>query len=339
MTRFFDRVIRRFRPSKPSAAPILDKAVENEKARVVFCAFGNRSFSGAGKVTPKRFFPVFCSTLNATGFSTFFVSTPRELAAVAREDSCLVHIYNEEIVENAKIFRHAVQEAMGAMHRGVVFNDIALGNLISRKDLTNIHLAQAGIAVPRQLQSADEAARVFSNAVSSSGAVVSEEFEPSRYNTEFIDTRVAYKGREYFTTVRLLCVGGTLLHCNIGARRATESPAVHGADIPLDPDLVEYLYGHLVERRLEALIDLAARLGRALGPGFFAHDLVICSKTGVPYVCEVGVKFHAKAYETRLLPIADRLPSQRRIFDGTYEIESAQAFLKEYARQAEALRA
>ena len=84
MTRFLNRVVRRFRPSKPSDAPILDKAVENEKARVVFCGFGERLFSGRGKVTPKRFFPVFCSTLNAAGFSTFFASTPRELAAVVQ---------------------------------------------------------------------------------------------------------------------------------------------------------------------------------------------------------------------------------------------------------------
>jgi hypothetical protein len=317
-------------PPQPADLPDIGAGPEIEKVRVIFCAFSDRGFRGGGKVDAKTFFPRFCAVLHDAGVSTFFASTAQELADCLTSDACLVHIYRE--IDSHHIEQHVntAQQIANISHRGVTFNAAELGARIARKDVTNQYLTKAGIVVPRMLESDEAGVEVFCNDLDSSGAEVSRTFDPNRYNTEFIDSHVSYEGVDYYTTVRMLCVGGVLIHCNVGARPASETASVHGRDAPLNPALLEFLQEKLVYKHLEDLRALARRLGDVLGPGFYGHDLVICADTGVVHVCEVGFKFDARAYRTHLAPVADRVPSHSDLFDGTYETLSARAFLAEH---------
>lgn len=334
MTTLLERVSCRFAgtPPLPANMPDITTTPAAQTGQVIFCGFSSGGFNGQGKVDARSFFPAFCKTLHQAGMATHFAHTPNEMLRHLKPETCLVHIYREIAPENISLYEQAMRQVAKAdgAHRGAVFNDPTLGAMIARKDLTNSHLSKAGIAVPRMVTSDDTDAPVFANDIASTGAEVAIGYDPDRYNTEFIDTRVPYKGKDYYTTVRLLCVGGALIHCNVGARDASESASVHGRDAPMDPEMLEYLQGVLVHSRIDALKDLAKKLGDVLGLGFFGHDLVICNKTGIPHVCEVGFKFDANAYRTHLAPLADQLPSHSTLFDGGYEARAGQAFLAEH---------
>jgi len=221
---------------------------------------------------------------------------------------------------------------------GPVFNAAATAACIASKPCTAERLEAHGIAVPARVQRPAADGAVFSNAVTGSGLPAfvlasGDAFDPSRHNTEFVDTRVIVDGVAYYTTPRLLCVGGTLVHAYVRARPAAEGrPSVHAADTPRDPGLIEHLQRVLVEANRARLVDLARSLGDALGPGFYAHDLLVCNRTGAILVCETGYKFNDMAYTTHLAPIAARLASHRLMFGPDFARASARAFLAELRR-------
>jgi hypothetical protein len=140
-------------------------------------------------------------------------------------------------------------------------------------------------------------------------------------------------GAEYYTTIRMLCVGGALVHAFVRARPVSEgNPTVHTADTPRDAALIEHLHAALVVPNRPRLEALARRLAEVLGPGFYAHDLLVCRESGEILVCESGVKFDGPAYADHLRPVADRLPSQAILFGDGLARASARAFLGEARR-------
>ena len=90
----------------------------------------------------------------------------------------------------------------------------------------------------------------------------------------------------------------------VRARDVTEnSPSVHTGDTPIDRTLLDYLYGELVASRVDEYILLANKLGRTLGPGFYAHDVLVDNHSHELLVCETGFKFFDTTYWNRLKPI------------------------------------
>jgi hypothetical protein len=234
--------------------------------------------------------------------------------------TCIICVANEE--------RPGV-DALAAVERfGVpVFNAPSSAAVIADKRATNRLLARHGIAVPA-MAGAHET-RIFSNAVARSNAptLVLEEAsgDPERYETRFVDTRVTHRGAAYYTSLRLLCVGPTILHAYVRARPVEAGAAVHNRDTPLDPGLIECLQARCVEPRAVELTTLAGRLAEALGPGFYAHDVLVERGTGELFVCETGWKFDDFTFRDHIRPIADRVPSQRVLFDGGIPRRSAEA--------------
>lgn len=154
--------------------------------------------------------------------------------------------------------------------------------------------------------------------------------ESDKILTQFIDTRVAYKGRTYFATIRLLCIDDVILHAMPRARDAADgNPSVHSRDTPRDPDLVAYLHEALVVPNTDEFQQTAKAAYQALGHGFFSHDLLIEAETGRVFLCETGFKFDDLVYVRHLAPIRDLIPSQANLFPiESYAALSAQVFLE-----------
>ena len=181
-----------------------------------------------------------------------------------------------------------------------IFNSHHTADVIKDKRKANETLSGQGIMMPSL--KLDEGKKIFSNARVGSGENVFvlekyQEIDDGRYNAEFIDTRVSFANTVYYTSVRLVCIGTRTLQIYVRARDVEENnPSVHSKDTPKNPELLEYLYRNLVEPRLEQLHALGNRIGRALGPGFYAHDVLVDIESGHLFMCETGFKFYDHTY-------------------------------------------
>ena len=216
-----------------------------------------------------------------------------------------------------------------------VFNRSQIGPIVADKVASNRFLAERGVAMPGMAPGG----RVFSNSRQATKAPVAvldslAEADPSRYNTAFVDTRISHGGRSYYTCVRLLCVGSSIVHAYVRARHVEEgSPSVHADDTPLDADLMNFLQRRLVDDRLDKMAELAAKVAAALGPGFYAHDVLVDVEGGAPLLCETGFKFNDAAYQRRLSPVAAEIPAHRILYaDSALPEASAGRFIAECER-------
>jgi hypothetical protein len=306
---------------------------DDPRGRVIFTGFGRRGFAAKGKIDPEEFLPPFVYALWRSGVETRFAATPDEFRAASDgsiRPPCIVHIYAEEH-ETAALDR-VDRLCEGA---GAVFNSVATGAVVARKDETNRRLAAGGVRVPRILDRLKPGETAFSNEVGTTGAEVrlvadGGALDPARYNTELVDTRRGFRGAEYHTTVRLLCVGSRTVAAWVRARPVDQgSPSVHSRDTPVDPELIEHLHGELVAGRDAEFAALAARIATAIGPGFFAHDLLIDRTTGEILLCETGLKFHDTTYTNHLRPAAAHIPCLSKLYSPALVEASARALLAE----------
>lgn len=309
-----------------AARAVVEANPDPERARVVFTAFNQGMLGGPGKMQPACFLPPFCAVLASRGIASHFVSSPQDLAVRTGPHTVVVHIYREVGCDIAE------PGIVAAQKDSIVFNAPLVGRMIADKKAAHRAFSEAGLPMP-PLARGDER-YIFSNAVQDSGAATrllkaGQELNPERYNTAFIDTRVAYEGKSYFTTVRLMCVGPHILHAYVraGEVSAEGGPSVHAIDTPLEPDLIEFLQRTLVLPRREELKTLAARIADLLGPGFYSHDLLIERDSGAIFISESGFKFHDWSYGNRIRPIAHALPSHRAILTPEYARRAALLFL------------
>jgi hypothetical protein len=101
----------------------------------------------------------------------------------------------------------------------------------------------------------------------------------------------------------------------------------------VDPALIESLQRGLVDERRPELVELAGRIAAALGPGFYAHDVLLDRDGRPPLLCETGFKFQDGGYQRRFLPVAGQLPSHRILFSVPALAEtSARLFVDESVR-------
>ena len=213
-----------------------------------------------------------------------------------------------------------------------VFNGREIGKVIGDKKTTNGFLAKRGIVMPRMKELEDQC--IFSNARFGSQSYVSlhehlSDADQNRYNTEFIDTRVQFQARVYFTAIRLMCIGSELVQVYVRARDEEEdNPSVHTADTPKDRELLKYLHRVLVTPRLADYRALAEKIGLVLGPGFYAHDVLIERDTGRLLICETGFKFYNGSYSRRMIGILDDRRLQSNVMDQeSYAAYAASVFI------------
>ena len=200
-----------------------------------------------------------------------------------------------------------------------IFNSHRTAGIIRDKRKANETLSRQGIMMPSL--KIDEGKKIFSNARVGTGenAFVLEKLQDvddGRYNAELIDTRIPFENSVYFTCVRLVCIGTRTLQIYVRARDVEENnPSVHSKDTPKNPELLEHLYGNLVAPRLEELHALGNRIGRALGPGFYGHDVLVDNNSGHLFMCEAGFKFYDHTYSNRMMNVISDRNLQRTILD------------------------
>jgi hypothetical protein len=304
--------------------------VANPKGHVVIAALTADAIRARGKVEPDQFFPGFCQHLAEQGYAVHFASSPAELAErLALPNAALIHLYNEE-----REIPEAVQMAAFDARAQVVFNNVRTGSIIGHKARTNAWLSGLGIAMPSMTPR--PGATVFSNAPAATSHFAwlvddPAQLDPDRYNTEFIDTTFDFGAKSYFATVRLLCVGRSVVHAFVGLRSADRArPSVHGVTTPLNAPLFNAAYQSLFLDRLDEMQALARDLNSALGPGFYHHDLLVERGTGKIYLCEVGYKFDAYAFGSHMEAVRADVPSLEIFFNGDYARRSADAVLSEW---------
>ena len=283
--------IRRFQPKR-------------DRARVVIAALGPSGLKTRGKVSPRRFFPPFCNVLGQCGVSTVYVHDRagfwREFNRPASSPIILIDLVNETYDD---LGAHDIREEF-SQYATAVFNSHHTAEIIRDKKKANIFLSENGILMPGLDNLKDK--KIFSNARVGSNEEVyicedESEIDQDRYNSEFICTKQRYGGDCYYTSVRLMCIGPHLLQIYVRARDVNENnPSVHTKDTPQDGELAKHLFSRLVNPHLDEYSSLAKMMGSVLGPGFYAHDVLIDSNSEELYVCETGFKFFDDTYSSRM---------------------------------------
>ncbi|MDP3693439.1 hypothetical protein [Bradyrhizobium sp.] len=289
------------------------------KNEVVFVAFRKLGLSGRGKVTPGFFMPIFEEVLSTYGVACRHYWAD-EFAAEHRNhpDAVVVLIYNEVQFTLDAALRQEVEEVERLATNGnrLIIHETAVGRVVADKVLTNQKLQNAGVSVPRLVSSARAPFTVFSNVNIGTAEPVQllkagAELDPSRYNTEFVDTRRLFKNRPYYVYLRAMCVGPVCVSITVRARPTDENdPSVHGSDMPLDAELVNHLHSRIVAPQEPAINDICKRIGMLFGTGFFSHDILPTNDAATTlFVCETGFKFDEDGFRVRFEPLKEQIPS------------------------------
>ena len=308
------------------------------RAKVVMVAMGEDGLRPRGKVVPKLFFPAFCRRIARCGVGSAFAhdirGLKRELLLSDVVPTILIDLINEDLddVVNDDIPQELCQGARA------VFNSRRIARIVRDKEVTNTFLSENNVPMP-QLDNLENR-MVFSNARlgSEEGVTVhhgTDDLDGSRYNTEFVDTRIRFEGKVYFTSIRLMCIGSRLLQVYVRARDQNENnPSVSGGNTPRDKRLLVYLYSTLVTPRLGEFVSLAERIGTVLGPGFYAHDVLVDRESGELLVNETGFKFYCRTYSERMRGVLGDRGFFGSVFDQeAYSEYAASVFLSYCTRE------
>lgn len=308
----------------------------NPRYRIVFTGLTRGGFLCQGKVSNMQFYPLLAAPLAAQGIEMHFACTEGAMKRLTDDrPSAVVHIYNEDALAKQGV---TFERPYDLAPHVVELNTQATARLMSHKGRFSRFLEERGILTPARIETPRAGERVFSNAIvgSKEGAhLVGADsdpmpFDPERHNTAFIDTRFTYRGEDYYTSIRMMSVGGTMLHAGCRASRVTKgNPSVTASDTPVDPDFINALQEAIVVPHTAALRDLAFRITDGLDLGVFAHDVLVCRETGQLYVTESGFKMDDHSFRKHLIGIKDQIPSLRLIFDDAAPQNLADALMKE----------
>ena len=305
--------------NRPFESQILERLTptpqpEQPKGTVIFAGLSSNKFSGGGKIHAFEYLPAISRLLREDGYRSEYTTTVSGLkSAIAQaEYAIVVMVYKEvDFIPKDPRLTDVLAQA------DLVFHHPETGALISDKSATNAFLTTKGIQMPEVQSDTTSSQAVFSNHNEGSGAdvwVVSEgdALQADRYNTSFIDTRVTFAGDEYYTSVRLMCVGRTVTHAYVRARKVTENnPSVHARDTPINSDLINMLFETIIVPNEAALQELAAQVADAIGPGFLSHDVLVEQSTGKIYLAETGTKFDDPSFYRRMSSILRQVPSMK----------------------------
>ena len=289
------------------------------RAKVVIVNLSTDPLNVPGKVTPEIFFPPFCKILAQCGISTSYVcdndSLEREVFAKNAVPRILINLIHElyDDPETYSLSEDIIKNTQA------IFNSNQTARIIRDKKKANILLSKHGIPMPKF--EIEKGRKIFSNARYGSKEQVYvhdslKETNGDRYNTEYIDTRIRFGELEYYTVLRLMSIGTHLLQVFARASDVRKSnPSVHNADTPQERELLNHLNEILVAPRLPACSLLAEKIGLVLGPGFYAHDVLVDQESGKLLLCETGLKFFDNLYSSRVMGLVDDRSFQMNILD------------------------
>jgi hypothetical protein len=302
------------RGSGHSGADFLNTAsADNPDLTVILVGTSEAGYEGMGKVSPHLYFPKFVYGLAKRGAALIgYRDCAEALRNISRHDpkrTIVVLIYNESFQ------REAMKEFESLASQGdfIIYNAPRTGEIIGDKIANNKFLQDSGILTP-SIVNGKVNQRTFSNARVGSNAAVNvvdagQPLDPERYNSSFINTVHTFKGKSYYVALRTLTVTDTILSAYVRLRPVEEnSPSVHAMNTPRDPELISHFHHALVTLRQNELDGLCEKMGLALGPGFYVHDILPCADDGRLYVSETGYKFDDMAYRDWLWPISADLP-------------------------------
>jgi hypothetical protein len=299
---------------------------------VILTAFSRFGFGAKGKVYIPEYFPAFTARLAEQDIDCSFVWNEDGLEAAAdARDTAILHLYNEE---KACAYNDRIRavEARASM----VFCPRRAGAILAHKPATNRFLTARGVAMPEMLDTTSALVPVFSNSAIGSGhrTIVTdtpEALAPDRYNTRYIDTRRTFGNKTYHTMFRIQSIGQQVLHAYPRARDvAQKSASVHSKDTPADGPLIEFLFDELIRCRWDEIAVFTRHLGKILGPGSYAHDMVVCNQTGAMYMVESGLKFNDTPYADYIASAAPQMPGNAIFYSGQYAVQAADLFVQEW---------
>ena len=289
------------------------------------------------KVDPLGFFPPFCRVLARYGIGSKFVHDIKGIEQAAQQSnhkSILINLVDEDKPDISKYdFPGDLSKEFRA-----VFNSYSVARIVSDKMRTNDYLSTHGIAMPRCNSAGADIFSLPKTGYGHTAAVVDdiESADADKYNTEFIDTRVQFQGKHYYTSLRLMCIGPAVLKILVQARDCDErNPAARNRNTPQDPSLLRHLNAVQVAANLDKLHSLAEDIWRVLGPGFYAHDVLVEAKSGRVLLCESEYKFYPEPFMKKfrgLMDNEDRLVSTCE--QASYARIAASVFL-EYCNKLE----
>jgi hypothetical protein len=292
--------------------------------------------SGRGKMTYDYFLPPFEKTLAGLGVQIRHYSY-RDFILFGQEHDAAILLYSEEYAsKNLHRWNTLVEAEQAAKKRGtaIVIHPTLIGRIVADKTLTNNALSSAGIEMPKRVTGAVATFKVFSNLNMDTHAptyVVAPRLplDPTRYNTQWIDARHEYKGRNYYVMLRAMAVGRRCLSVFVRCRPVEQGDAsVHSADTPIDADLLNFFYTTIVIPQMSAIESLCEKIANVLGLGFFSHDILPERETGRLLVCETGFKFNDYLYRTNLMQLAGQLAADEFLSD-RFPAHSAELFAGE----------
>jgi hypothetical protein len=194
----------------------------------------------------------------------------------------------------------------------VIIHNSKIGNILGDKAKTNLFLTLRGIKCPKMITNANHNGPVFVNAKTSSGALThvlapNADINTKMYNTEFIESTFIFNENKYYVCVRLMCIEENIVDIHLRFRDSKENnPNVHASNTPIDAELQNMYYESKVLPNYEQLKCLARDVGKTMGLGFYAHDIVLCDKTGEFYLLESSFKFDVslsfKSYLSEIIP-------------------------------------
>ena len=306
------------------------KLLRNSSATIVYTVLTEGGVCANGKVTADRYLPAFNSTLLENNISVIFVSNIEQLERMVTQvnNPIIIHLFGEDHADITSERMLSIEQSALA-----VFNSSLTGKVLSDKLLSENIFRDYGVPVPKRAESAGfvrqrygtaQEVQLFEN--SNASANFNSDIEVSN---EFVNTVQYYDGVGFYTTVRTLCINDTVLHSYVRARAVFEgNPSVHAKNTPKVPSLIEQFQDKLVTSNLSEIKRISSQLYRALGNGFYSHDLLIDNCDGKVYVCESGFKFDDLAYWGHLSSIKNEVPSHSLLFPvENFAADSAKIFI------------
>ncbi len=273
----------------------------NPKANVLIADFSRYPppLRNRNKVRVDLFFPHFCQQLGRNGFASVFVHDPESLQRKLRTDgmpNILINLLGEGADNRIYALPPHLENSIS-----LIFNSRRLGDIVGCRKTTNTLLAEHGVSVPRRNPLTSGKRKIFSlgGGYPNSATIADsyQELESGRYNVEFIDTRMAFQGKTYVTSLRIMCIGSRVIKFIIRARDCKEGrPEARDRNTPRDPNLIDHLYQKMVVSSQDRLLAMVEDIESVYGPGFYAHDIVLDKNTGNPYLCETELKFFPDTY-------------------------------------------
>ena len=224
---------------------------------------------GQGKMTYDYFLPPFEKTLAGLDVQLRHYSY-RDFIFFGQKHDAAILLYSEvRARKNLQRWNMLVEAEHAAKKRGtdIVVHSPTIGRIVADKTLTNDALSSAGVEMPKRVTGTVATFKVFSNDNIGSHAptfLVAPRLplDPARYNTELIDARHEYKGRNYYVVLRAMAVGSRCLSVFVRARPVEQGEAsVHNTDTPVDADLWNFFYRTIVIPQMPA-IEIAVREDR-----------------------------------------------------------------------------